>query len=84
MAKVEMYLKPTCPYCVRAGDLLDDKVGDYTKIDIAAQPELRDGMIERANGSHTVPQIFINDQHIGGCDDLMALNASGGLDELLK
>ena len=84
MAKVEMYLKPTCPYCVRAGALLDEKVGDYSKIDIAQHPELRDGMIERANGAYTVPQIFINNQHIGGCDDLMALHASGQLDALLQ
>ena len=84
MAKVEMYLKPTCPYCVQAGALLDDKVGDYDKIDIAAQPELRDGMIARAGGRTTVPQIFIDDKHIGGCDDLMALNADGKLDALLK
>lgn len=79
-----MYYKPTCPFCHRAKALLDSKnvvLEDY--IDISAQPLRRAEMIERANGRTTVPQIFINGQSVGGCDDLFALNSSGLLDELL-
>ncbi len=84
MAKVEMYYKPTCPFCHRAKVLLDKKnivLDEY--INIIEQPERRAEMMERANGRSTVPQIFINEQPIGGCDDLFALEASGRLDTLL-
>lgn len=84
MAKVEMYYKPTCPYCQRAKALLDSKnvvLEEY--INISAEPERRAEMIERAGGRTTVPQIFINGQSVGGCDDLFALNSAGKLDELL-
>ncbi|MCF6456840.1 glutaredoxin 3 [Pseudoalteromonas sp. MMG024] len=83
MANIVIYTKPTCPFCVRAKMLLTQKGVEYTEIDIAAQPELRDEMIAKANGGYTVPQIFINDQHIGGCDDMFALEQSGRLDSLL-
>jgi glutaredoxin 3 len=83
MANIVIYTKPTCPFCVRAKMLLAQKGVEFTEFDIAAQPELRDEMIEKANGGYTVPQIFINDQHIGGCDDMMALEQSGRLDSLL-
>jgi glutaredoxin 3 len=83
MANIVIYTKPTCPFCVRAKMLLAQKGAEFTEFDIAAQPELRDEMIEKANGGYTVPQIFINDQHIGGCDDMMALEQSGRLDSLL-
>ncbi|WP_105170542.1 glutaredoxin 3 [Pseudoalteromonas sp. T1lg24] len=83
MANIVIYTKPTCPFCVRAKMLLAQKDVEYTEIDIAAQPELRDEMIAKANGGYTVPQIFINDQHIGGCDDMFALEQSGRLDSLL-
>lgn len=83
MANVEMYLTQTCPYCRRAQALLDSKGVAYRTIDVGAQPELREKMMQRAQ-RHTVPQIFINDQHIGGCDDLYALDAKGGLDPLLQ
>lgn len=83
MANIVIYTKPTCPFCVRAKMLLAQKGAEYTEIDIAAQPELRDEMIAKANGGYTVPQIFINDQHIGGCDDMFALEQSGRLDGLL-
>lgn len=83
MANIVIYTKPTCPFCVRAKMLLAQKGVKYTEIDIAAQPELRDEMIAKANGGYTVPQIFINDQHIGGCDDMFALEQSGRLDSLL-
>lgn len=84
MLKVEVYSKEICPYCVRAKKLLTKKGVDFTEIDISKQPELRDLMIQRANGRQTVPQIFINDKHVGGCDDLYALDAEGRLDNLLK
>lgn len=83
MANVVIYTKPTCPYCVRAKMLLAQKGVDFTEVDIAAQPERRDEMIAKANGGHTVPQIFIDDQHIGGCDDMFVLEQSGRLDSLL-
>jgi glutaredoxin 3 len=83
MANVVIYTKPTCPFCVRAKMLLTQKAVEFIDFDIAAQPELRNEMIEKANGGSTVPQIFINNQHIGGCDDLMALEAAGRLDALL-
>ena len=84
MLKIEVYSKEVCPYCVRAKKLLTKKGVTFTEIDIAQDPALRDAMIKRANGKQTVPQIFINDHHIGGCDDLYALEATGKLDHLLK
>jgi glutaredoxin 3 len=84
MLKIEVYSKEVCPYCVRAKKLLTKKGVTFTEIDVAQDPELRDAMIKRANGKQTVPQIFINDKHIGGCDDLYALDAAGKLDDLLK
>ncbi|MCF2908953.1 MULTISPECIES: glutaredoxin 3 [Pseudoalteromonas] len=84
MNQVVIYTKDYCPYCHRAKALLDSKGVTYTEYDIGAQPELREEMINKANGGHTVPQIFIKEQHIGGCDDMMALEAQGKLDALLK
>ena len=69
--------------CQAAKKLLDDKGAVFSEISLSKEPELRDAMIARANGSRTVPQIFIDGTHIGGCDDLYALDASGGLDPLL-
>lgn len=83
MSKVEIYTKGYCPYCRRAKSLLTDKGVDFIEYPIDKQPELRDPMIARANGGHTVPQIFIDDNHIGGCDDLVALNNQNKLDALL-
>ncbi|UAA38759.1 glutaredoxin 3 [Paraneptunicella aestuarii] len=84
MKKVEIYTKGHCPYCKRAKALLDSKNVAYIEYKIDEQPELRDGMIERANGGYTVPQIFIGgDLHIGGCDDMMALEEQQKLDPLL-
>lgn len=82
--KVVVYTKDYCPYCVRAKALLTSKGVQFVEYDIGKQPELRDEMIEKANGSYTVPQIFIGAQHIGGCDDMMALEAQGKLDTLLQ
>lgn len=83
MQKIEIYTKGYCPYCKRAKSLLEAKGASYTDFEIDKQPELRDGMIERANGGSTVPQIFIGDTHVGGCDDLFALEKHGKLDALL-
>ena len=84
MAKVEIYTKGYCPYCKRAKALFDSKGQDYIEYKIDEHPELRDAMIERANGGYTVPQIFIDEQHIGGCDDMMALEQAARLDSLLN
>lgn len=83
MATIELYIKPGCPYCHAAARLLDGKKAAYTTINILAQPQRRPEMIQRANGRTTVPQIFIDGKHIGGYDDLNALNARGRLDPLL-
>jgi glutaredoxin 3 len=83
MAKVEIYTKAFCPYCSRAKSLLDGKGANYQEYDITAGGPQRQEMIGRANGRTTVPQIFIDDRHIGGSDDLAALDRRGGLDPLL-
>ena len=83
MAKVEIYTTRTCPYCVKAKTLLDKKGAAYTEIDVSDDEAGRIKLVERAGGRRTVPQIFINGQHIGGSDDLYALDSKGGLDPLL-
>jgi glutaredoxin 3 len=83
MAEVEMYMTRFCPYCTRARALLQKKGVGFVEIDIAEQPARRAEMIERATGGTTVPQIFINGEHIGGCDDLVALDRAGKLDSKL-
>ena len=83
MAKIEIYTTSICPFCHAAKKLLTDKGADFLEISLTQEPHLRDRMVERANGGRTVPQIFINDAHIGGCDDLYALDAKGELDPLL-
>ena len=83
MSKVEIYTKEYCGFCHRAKALLEQKGIAYKEFKIDAQPELRDEMITRANGGYTVPQIFISSQHIGGCDDIFALESRNELDNLL-
>ena len=83
MAKVEIYTWDTCPFCVRAKSLLDSKDADYTEYMIKGDDDARDKMAQRANGRRTVPQIFIDDNWVGGCDDLHLLEATGKLDQLL-
>ncbi|MAX41959.1 MAG: glutaredoxin 3 [Alteromonadaceae bacterium] len=83
MSKVEIYTKGYCPYGHRAKALLQQKGVEYTEFAVDAEPALRDEMIQRANGGYTVPQIFINGQHIGGCDDMYALERQQKLDPLL-
>jgi glutaredoxin 3 len=82
MAKIEIYTTPACPYCHAAKSLLREKGAEYTEITVL-DPELRAKMTERAHGRRTVPQIFIGDTHVGGYDDMAALDRSGGLDPLL-
>ncbi len=81
--KVVMYLTGWCPYCTRARQLLKNKGVDFEEIDVDARPEARAQMTARS-GRQTVPQIFIGATHVGGCDDLYALEAGGRLDSLLK
>jgi glutaredoxin 3 len=83
MAKIEIYTKAFCPYCSRAKALLDGKGATYEETDISMGGPKRQEMIQRANGRSTVPQVFIDGKHIGGSDDLAALDRQGGLDPLL-
>jgi len=80
---IDIYTKVTCFYCMRAKALLDDMNVTYNEIKIDGDAALREKMIKRSHGSSTVPQIFINDVHIGGCDDLFALHAQDKLASLL-
>jgi glutaredoxin 3 len=82
MAKIEIYTTPWCPYCNAAKDLLDTKGVPYEEVD-ATDPATREAMIQRANGRRTVPQIFIGRTHVGGYDDMAALERRGKLDPLL-
>jgi glutaredoxin 3 len=83
MAKVEMYSTMFCPYCARARSLLQRKGVAFTDVDVDVEPERRDEMIRRAHGRYTVPQIFIDGEHIGGSDELVALDQAGRLDAKL-
>jgi Glutaredoxin, GrxC family len=84
MAHVEIYTRAFCGYCARATNLLRDKGVDFEEYDLTMGGPKRAEMIERTNGRATFPQIFIGGQHIGGSDDLMALEQSGKLDQLLQ
>jgi glutaredoxin 3 len=83
-AKVEIYTWTYCPFCPKAKGLLESKGVEFTEYSIDGNEDARAQMAKRANGRRTVPQIFINDQHIGGFDDISALDKQGKLDELLK
>jgi glutaredoxin 3 len=82
-ANVEIYTWATCPFCLRAKSLLNKKGVNFTEYSIDGDEEARYKMAKRADGRTSLPQIFINDQHIGGCDDLYALEKQGNLDPLL-
>ena len=84
MAKIEIYTTPICPYCARAKGLLEDKGVAFEEIDVFMDVGERETMRSRAGGRNTVPQIFIDGKHVGGCDELVALERSGRLDPLLK
>ena len=82
--KIEIYTTLFCPFCIRAKQLLDSKGVMYYETDVTTRLSLRKAMIERAGGRTSVPQIFIDGHHIGGCDDLLAVEQSGQLDRLLQ
>ncbi|SFB11604.1 glutaredoxin 3 [Poseidonocella pacifica] len=83
MQTVEIYTSPLCGFCHAAKRLLTDKGVSFSEVDVLANPDRKPEMIQRANGGRTVPQIFVGDTHVGGCDDLFALDRAGKLDVLL-
>lgn len=83
MARIVVYTTPFCPYCLAAKRLLAAKGAAFEEIDVSSDPQLRAEMTQRAGGRRTVPQIFIDDTHVGGSDDLHALDRQGRLDVLL-
>lgn len=83
LSAIVVYTEPGCPYCSRAMRLLTQKGVDFTEIVAANDPAKKAEMIKRSNGARTFPQIFIGERHIGGCDDMVALNRRGELDKLL-
>ena len=83
MANIEIYTTSFCGYCRLAKRLLDQKGASYAETDVSLDPGMRMAMVERAGGRRSVPQIFIGDTHVGGCDDLYALERAGRLDALL-
>ena len=84
MNKVEVYSGDFCPYCVRAKSLLKKKGIDFTEYNVQKESDKRIEMLDRSNGARTIPQIFINDRHVGGCDELYALERRGELDSWLN
>ena len=84
MSKVTIYTTPICPYCVRAKALLKKKGATFDEVDVFMDADARQEMEDKTNGARTVPQIFIGEQHVGGCDELYALESEGQLDPLLK
>jgi glutaredoxin 3 len=84
MKPVTIYTRAWCGYCRRAIALLDRKSVRYDEIDVGREPERASEMVERAGGAWTVPQVFVGDHHVGGCDQLYALEARGALDPLLE
>lgn len=83
MAHVTIYIRPFCGYCARAVSVLEQKGADFTEIEAGMDPAKRQEMMQRSNGGSTFPQIFIGDTHIGGCDDMLALDRQGKLDPML-
>ncbi|HTT97592.1 MAG TPA: glutaredoxin 3 [Rhizomicrobium sp.] len=83
MSKVRIYTTPICPYCIRAKSLLKKKGAEIEEIDVFMDCDARSEMEAKAQGRRTVPQIFIGDRHVGGCDDLYDLESTGELDPLL-
>ncbi|WP_208347107.1 glutaredoxin 3 [Pseudaestuariivita rosea] len=83
MKSVEMYTSPLCGFCHAAKRLLDEKGVSFAEYDVLADPPRKAEMMQRAHGRHTVPQIFVGETHVGGCDDLYALERAGKLDALL-
>ena len=83
MKSIVIYTTPLCGFCHAAKRLLTQKGVHFSEIDVSASPELREAMTQRANGRRTVPQIFVDETHVGGCDDLYALERAGRLDAML-
>lgn len=84
MPPITIYTLALCPFCSRAMKLLDSKGATYEQIDVTFKPKVRSAMCERSGGANTLPQIFIGETHVGGCDDLHALEMAGELDPLLE
>ena len=84
MAHVTIYTRPFCGYCARALSVLGEKGADVTEVEAGMDPALRKEMMDRSGGRATFPQIFVGEQHIGGCDEMMALDRDGKLDALLS
>jgi glutaredoxin 3 len=84
MPKIRIYTTPVCPYCVRAKALLKKKGANFDEINVFMNTDARAEMESKSGGRYTVPQIFIGDRHVGGCDDLYALERAGELDPLLS
>ncbi len=84
MAKIEVYSGDYCPYCMRAKALLKQRELEFVEYNVQSEPEKRVEMVERAPGVRTIPQIFINDRHVGGCDELYALDKKGELNNWLE
>ena len=84
MSHVTIYTKPYCPYCIRAVSLLEKKGVAFTEVEAAFDPDKRQEMMQRSGGRATFPQIFVGERHIGGCDDMLALEREGKLDPLLQ
>jgi len=84
MVNIEVYSGDYCPYCMRAKALLQQRGLDFTEYNVQSEPQRRGEMAERAPGVRTIPQIFINNRHVGGCDDLYALDKKGELDNWLN
>ncbi|MBT9383874.1 glutaredoxin 3 [Pseudooceanicola sp. CBS1P-1] len=84
MQPIDIYTTPTCGFCQAAKRLLTQKGAAFNEIDVSADPDLRQAMMTRASGGYTVPQIFVGATHVGGCDDLYALERAGKLDALLE
>ncbi|WP_417723212.1 glutaredoxin 3 [Salipiger sp.] len=83
MQTIDIYTSPYCGYCQAAKRLLSKKGAAFNEIDVAAEPDRRAEMVQRAHGGQTVPQIFVGDVHVGGCDELYAMDRAGKLDPLL-
>jgi glutaredoxin 3 len=83
MKSVRIYTTPICPYCVRAKSLLTKKGASFEEVDVFMDEKAREEMLAKSGGARTVPQIFIGDTHVGGCDELYALERAGELDPLL-
>jgi glutaredoxin 3 len=84
MPKVKIYTTPICPYCVRAKALLKKKGATFDEVDVFMDADARQEMEDKSNGARTVPQIFIGEKYVGGCDELYALESEGRLDPLLN